>query len=456
MDSHSIFEELLANQGLSLIVKHISSFLDVKSLAKCRLVNKAWKDLIENHRNWFVYQLDYLRTREQAISSVIGSDKWTIEKSYPGWNAGIQRVSKKLNVPRLKEVTKHLWTYFETEAFGEDPLQDAIENSNFETVQLLIDSGFDLNKADAFGWTPMHYVCAYGNLEMVKLIMKYVPNFDTTRRARCGTWTIFHAVIIKNSDPQVMKLILDTFDFGRDSRLLSAHFKLSYPRTLRFGDVVPHPQEVPILFEAVLQGSIETIQFLFESKYTPVLNFEARLPGGNTILHTVCANRDIEIVDLVYNALVKNNTKINFYTRNEFQSNSLHSACNNTEHADVAFHLLQRFPEMINILGRNDMHVLHYACEFGHLDLIKHIAEGPGLNIDFNTMDQRGLTPLHFASHYGQYDIVKFLLDQSKALGIDIEKKSNSHRTAEDFARQSAHKNILDLFEIKRGLNSCF
>ena len=154
--------------------------------------------------------------------------------------------------------------------------------------------------------------------------------------------------------------------------------------------------------------------------------------------------------------LKKKNPNIDFYTRTEFQTNSLHVACINTEHADVAIHLLQRFPEMINILGPNDMHVLHFACGFGRLDLVKHIAERSDLKIDFNIVDQRGRTPLHFACDNGHYDVVKFLLEQSEALGIDIEKKSNNHRTAEDFARQNGHKNILDLFEIKRDLNTCF
>jgi len=38
-----------------------------------------------------------------------------------------------------------------------------------------------------------------------------------------------------------------------------------------------------------------------------------------------------------------------------------------------AIQLLQRFPEKINDLGIQGWYVLHYACEFGHLELVKYV-----------------------------------------------------------------------------------
>ena len=47
----------------------------------------------------------------------------------------------------------------------------------------------------------------------------------------------------------------------------------------------------------------------------------------------------------------------------------------------------------------------------------------------------------------GQFDVVKFLLQNSSEKGIDISKKNNNQRTAEDLARIKNHKDILELFE---------
>ena len=104
------------------------------------------------------------------------------------------------------------------------------------------------------------------------------------------------------------------------------------------------------------------------------------------------------------------------------------------------------FPEKINILGLNGWHVLHYACQFGHLELLKHIFGNQDFDIDFNVGDQNGSTPLHDACYNGQFEVVKFLLENSKEKGIDIYKKVNN-QTAQDIAEEQGHNNILEILE---------
>ena len=68
--------------------------------------------------------------------------------------------------------------------------------------------------------------------------------------------------------------------------------------------------------------------------------------------------------------------------------------------------------------------------------------------IDFNVADQIGDTPLHRACYNGHFEVVKFLLENSNEKEIDIYKKNNNQRTAEDLARLKGHKDILELLEI--------
>ena len=92
--------------------------------------------------------------------------------------------------------------------------------------------------------------------------------------------------------------------------------------------------------------------------------------------------------------------------------------------------------------------MLHYACQFGHLELLKFIIGNPDFDIDFNIVDQTGNTPLHWACYHGQFEVVKFLFDNSNEKEIDIFKKNNNQRTAEDLARLKGHKDILELLEL--------
>ena len=114
----------------------------------------------------------------------------------------------------------------------------------------------------------------------------------------------------------------------------------------------------------------------------------------------------------------------------------------------MAVRLLERFPDKINILGQNGFHILHYACQFGHLESLKYIFGNQDFDIDFNTATQHGSTPLHIACSNGQFEVVKFLLENSKKKRIDVFKKTNNQRTAEDLARQKGHENVLELLEI--------
>ena len=87
MDSRSTMEELIENRGLCHIVRNISSFLDAKSLAQCRLVSKSWRKLIDNDRQWLTFQLEHIHSHEKDFVDykVEGNPivKMTIKERFP-------------------------------------------------------------------------------------------------------------------------------------------------------------------------------------------------------------------------------------------------------------------------------------------------------------------------------------------------------------------------------------
>ena len=270
------------------------------------------------------------------------------------------------------------------------------------------------------GLTPLHFACQYGSIEMVQLLIKHTPTFDANSRTNDEGNTIFHYAV-NNYNTQVLKLILDTYQFE------NIRSELGYT----------------ILHDAVGHGSKETIEFLIDSRQKFGLNIEETTNCRRTILHIACLYRDMEIVDLVHNALEGLNSDIDFDTPDEIQVTPFHFAFWNSN-SNVAICLLQRFPDKINEVLPDGDHALHWACVSGNLDLLKYIFGNP--DFDVNIVDPNGKTPLHFACLCGRFKVVKFLLNNEK--GIDTYKKDNDLRTAEDCARQEGHTDIVELFKM--------
>ena len=52
-----------------------------------------------------------------------------------------------------------------------DPLQLACKNGHYQTVETLLNDGYDVNKADNKGITPLMLACKYGHTDIVILLL---------------------------------------------------------------------------------------------------------------------------------------------------------------------------------------------------------------------------------------------------------------------------------------------
>ncbi|WP_043923239.1 ankyrin repeat domain-containing protein [Leadbettera azotonutricia] len=69
--------------------------------------------------------------------------------------------------------------------FGASAVHEAIFESNLEVIQLLLDSGFDVNAQVASnGYTPLHYAVWLNKPDAVKLLLSY--NADKTIKDKKG------------------------------------------------------------------------------------------------------------------------------------------------------------------------------------------------------------------------------------------------------------------------------
>ena len=416
MASHSFMEQFLASPGLCHIVKNISRNFGVKDLAKCRLVSQAWKDIVDNDRNWLIFQLEHMNNKKRRVNGV----KSTISRRCPGWQKVVEEFTTNQSLPKLKEFVRHMWTYFNKEKALFNPFHDAIKESNIEFVNLLEDCSIDLNfKGEENGTTPMYLACRHGNLELVKLIITLFPTYEANLKTygELGAFTIFH-LAAQNSDSQVLMLLFDTFKFedieDEDGWtmfhhavecgsletlqfLIASQQKIGFnaEETTRYSETIFHlaahnqdPQVLKtilntFLFEdkkdldgwtmihhAVQMGSNETLQFLLDLQQELGFNLEERTDGGRTILHIACWCRDFEIVDLVIEALTKAGSDIDLGTQDdEFKYTPLQFASQNSRCSNVAIKLLEKFPQRIYDLGNYGQHILHFACKDGNLEV---------------------------------------------------------------------------------------
>ena len=441
MEHFNIIEKLLSNHGLLHVGENILSLLNANNLGQCRLVCTSWRNFIDNYRPWLILQLSYIHTHEKSYIdySVKGSPKIkaTIQNRFPEWTDFILQSSKTQCISRLKIIVKELWKYFknESESKNKCPFHTAVAKSKVGFVQMLIDCGIDLEMKSPKGWTSLHMACMYSNIEMVAMLTKNMPTFNAKSRTIAGE-TIFH-MAVENDDPRVLQLMLDTYRFEN----------------------IKDENGWTILHTAAYCGPKNTLLLLLELLQKIGLNIDERTNKGGTVLHIACKYREIEIVDLVFNVLEKSNSAINFDTPDNWLEKPLHYACQNIDF-DTAIQLLARNPERLNDLGRElgrirwaRWHVVHYACYYENLDLLRYVSEN--LKFDnFNVVDDNEMTPLHVACYFGKFEAAKFLLDKR----VDIGKKAYQGLfTAEDLAEIKGHKGIKNLFnppETDLGLDS--
>jgi ankyrin repeat protein len=79
------------------------------------------------------------------------------------------------------------------DAFGGTALHNAVFQNNLEVIRLLLDYGFDINSTvPSNGYTPLHYCVWANNIPALKLLLAY--RADKTIKARDGLTPLEKAV----------------------------------------------------------------------------------------------------------------------------------------------------------------------------------------------------------------------------------------------------------------------
>ena len=161
-----------------------------------------------------------------------------------------------------------------------------------------------------------------------------------------------------------------------------------------------------ILFLAVAYGPIETIQYLLENKATLNLNLSDRSARCYTILHSACYFRKMDVVELVYQALQKENIHIDFDFKdpNSSWGEFYHSPLEMAGYGSLLMDLHEKYPKEITPWLKCILHRLYFVWNSQSLQLLKYVAQFPEFDEDFHNRKVKyigyhtqPMTPLQYA-----------------------------------------------------------
>ena len=145
MCHHFPLHQLVNNPGLKHISEEIFSYLEPKSLAACRLTCTSWRNLIDNHRRWWVLHLQQVRTRKVTFFATHfkeSSEDFFLER-FPHWESTWLHFETKAKLLKLKEFVGRLYSnYFLTlptmvavnTIYGQCPVFEAAVKGNPQDI----------------------------------------------------------------------------------------------------------------------------------------------------------------------------------------------------------------------------------------------------------------------------------------------------------------------------------
>ena len=259
--------------------------------------------------------------------------------------------------------------------FGWTPLHYACWKGHLEVARFLLDSGATLHAIDKKGRTPLHHACQKGQLEVARFFLDsgatlHAPNNDGD--------TPFHDACT-GGHLDVVQYLATSCDAD--------------PKATTNNGATP-------LHNACAFGHLDVIRYLVTSCDA---DLTATTSEGVTPFHCACA---VGYLDVIRYLVTSHDANVN-ETAGDFGHTPLHFACfSRSGHAGAVRYLLNAGADPLSRCG--GYLPLHFACDGGDMDTVRVLVYSHPYSIFVKTTD--GKTPLDEAKSQGQTPIVDFLL----------------------------------------------
>ncbi|XP_067654159.1 putative ankyrin repeat protein RF_0381 [Haliotis asinina] len=308
--------------------------------------------------------------------------------------------------------------------FSITPVMGAVHYKHRDVVKVLVGDGAEMSLVDSDGNTVLHYACRSGDLEIVDLILS-AYKADINALNNDGKTAVDEARV--HGVPQIVELLMSHGNSQRRKKERKTEDEMGrqHHRMDRIEDergVSTNSSQDPGWGTSVPPKTVTT-----QDSHPHVAPSKAHQRLLNASIHGD--------LDTVKRILAMGYVDIN--SRGRWSRTAVMEASLKGHRGVVKF-LVDRGANLSLVDERGD-NVLHWACDGGHLDIVKLILS---LDVvDINSGDFLGITPVMVAVLCEHRDVVKFLVGE----GADVSQVDSDGDTVLHYACRSGDLEIVEL-----------
>ena len=322
-------QDIVQTPGLFHITQQIFGYLDNTTLAKCRQVCAAWKDIIDEF--WLLRRLGKFKKKlslDRFMNEALLHVDWALLFRYietsKNMGADVWEAMKTI-VPLLDKSFDEMQGGFRDLDIA--PLHMAVWSGNEEFILLVLSLFEDFGQHQhtfSRKYTPLHLACKLGKLEVVQLLLEFSTEkkINVNARERFGL-TPFH-ICCEESKIELVLLFLElSEDIGLDFNSMDID-----------GMTPTHI--------ACEQGQNEVVQILLDKD----VNFNVTDHYGRTPFHVACKDGRLETIKLLLNHVESHNLDLNATSINGTTALHLATTSESEKAYETVWYLLQKADEV--------------------------------------------------------------------------------------------------------------
>ncbi|XP_064402664.1 uncharacterized protein LOC135348400 isoform X9 [Halichondria panicea] len=323
----------------------------------------------------------------------------------------------------------------------QDPLHLACKIGHYQTVEALLNHGYNVNGTDDKGITPLVYACGYRHTDIAILLLSRGSRAQVNMQDNDG-WSALN-VASQNRHSDVVKVLIEKgaqvniqLNDGRSALMIASQYG--------------HSDVVKILIEKGAQVNIQlndgrsALMIASQNGHSDVVKIliekgaqvNMQKNDGWSALMIASENGHSDVIKI----LIEKGAQVNMQNNDGWSALMIASQ---NGHSDVVKILIEKRAQ-VNMQNNDGFSALMIAAsQNGHSDVVKVLIE-KGAQV--NMQDNNGRSALMIASHNGHSDVVKLLIEK----GAQVNMQTNNGWSALMIASQNGHSDVVKVF-IEKG-----